>query len=236
MDSPGGVWVPTPDFEIWPLGKGKGRSLVVQPFDDNNPESVIAMGDLTLRAAVICCLTYNPYSVAIAYGDSSPSLQVEGHPSENQVMSSLLAERVPRVYIEAFNSEEWGGDGKLSGTYNEAANLLRLVRRGGFDEIFIVRRQVHLRAIVFTTIRLNEPEFADLKEKVLAGTLRIQETTVEQLLLNSGNMRYEERIEKILNSHSYQRSLLREGNALMNFGKGTTQIVQKPVDTEGLAK
>jgi len=131
------------------------------------------------------------------------------------------------TWVPTPDPAEWKSERKLSGTYNEAANLLRLVRRDMFDEMVIVRREVHLRPIIFTMMRLNEPEFADLKDKVSAGELHIQERTVESILWNANSGEYHERINSIHRSRSYQRSLLREGNALMNFGEGITQIIQK---------
>lgn len=223
-----GPWAPTPDFEIWPIGPGKGRSLVRLPFDDDNPDSVLAMGERILEAGVIYHNLYHPDSVAIAYGDNSPSLLAAGHPSENQVMSNLFQRDVISANLERFDPAEWNSQGKLSGTYHEAANLLRLVRRDSFSEMIILRREAHLRATVFTMIRLNEPEFADLKERVLIGNLIIREETVESILLRVHPQKFGLAIARIRDSKSYQRTLLREGNALMNFGKGATQIVQQP--------
>lgn len=228
MVAPGGKWAPTPDLEIWPLGENGGRSLVMQPIDDENPDSVVAMGELILQAGVVEYRKIRPAAVAISYGDNSPSLALPGQPSENEVMSNLFQQAIPSAKIERFCPDEWHSKGELSGTYHEAANFLRLVRRDAFDELFIVRREVHLRASAFTLIRLNEPEFADLKERVLAGNVSIHEETVESILWNASGGMLQYRLRTIHHSRSFQRSLLREGNALMNFGKGVTQVVQRP--------
>lgn len=224
MDRPGGTWLPTPDFEIWPLGKGKQRSPVRQPFDDFNPDSVCAMGELLLEAALAYYPIVNPDLIAMAYGDSSPSFQIMGVPSENEVMNRCFRERFPKAPLAEWDPIKEDSDGKLSGTYNEAANLLRLYRDGGFDELFIVARGFHARAHAFTAIRLREPAFEDLN-----GRKFITPMTVEDVLLEHRPGKFDERIAIIRNSRSIVRSLMRECNALMNFNKGATQIIQKPV-------
>jgi len=222
-----GAWVPTPAFEIWPLGKDKGRSLTVQPEDDDDPNSVIAMGRQILEATILLDHVHNFTKVAIAYGDSSPSLKLAGHPSENQVMSDLFDQDTATEKTEIFNPNDWGGGNEFSGTYNEARNLLRLVQRDGFDEVHVLCRGAHLRAMVCIMVHLNEDEFADLKDKILSGELRIVPHTVEDVLsVRPSNL---EILQKIRNSKSYQRFLLREGNWIMNWQrKGGTQLIQAP--------
>jgi len=231
-DMKDGIWIPGGDFEIWPLGPNGGRSIVRQDsVDDNDPNAVIGMGELTLEAAVAIYPHVNPDSVAIAYGDSSPSLKLDGHPSENEVMSEYFEERHPKARLEIFDPVEWKSGGSASGTYHEVANLLRLMQRDAIDEVFIVHRKVHLRAMELTTLRLQEPEFQDLAKRI-----RIQSGSVESILTKSDPDKFWKRIWNIEDSKAYTRSLLREGNWLYNFiKKGSTQVVQKPVEQPILA-
>jgi hypothetical protein len=218
-----GVLGPTSDFEIWPIGK---RSLTRQPFNDDDPNSVCAMSELLLEAGVTYYREVKPDAVAIAYGESIPQ-------GENAIMSRLFQERVPEAHIEIFDRADWEAEGRnFSGTYDEAANLLRLFRRDGFDELLILARGFHARAHAFTAIRLRDPEFADLK-----GRISIIPTTVEDVLLQHRPGEFDERIATIRNSRSLVRSLLRECNALMNFNKGITSTTPKPLaEIAGTAK
>lgn len=223
-----GPWAPSGDFERWPLGKNGGRSIVREAsVDDEDPNAVIGLGELTLEAALIHYPRVRPDAVAIAYGDSSPSLQLAGHPSESEVMSSLFQQRLPGVKLEVWDPIAWNSNGKLSGTYNEAANLLRLMKRDGFDEMCLLHREAHLRAATLTMMRLQEPEFADLAAKIRT----IQMATVEEVVLRDVK-KYGSRIKNIRESKAYRRFLLREGSWWYNFTtKGVSQIVQKPVES-----
>jgi hypothetical protein len=223
MNSPGGSWALTKDFDIWDITPGVLRPEVLPPKNDDDPNSVIGGGELNLAAAVALYEYFNPYLTVFAYGNRSPYLLQRNYPSESEIMTHLfqgiIRERLgvnPRVDIFDEAARQVEG----SGTFREVRNILELALTKNFDEVVLVTVLVHMtRVLGMVAKHLQTPGLGNLRGK-------IQPEVSECVLMRFEPAQYANRVWELVSSKSYITNLRREAAALEAMRSGVTQTTQ----------